>query len=116
MTKKGQGLPLNTIIIAIIVLVVLVVLIAIFTGRIAIFDQRVSEIDKTDLIALKVGYGACYPDANAEQVFLTELSTAKKTNDANDDATARAKFQKIISDCASNIINTGCTGTCTGAR
>ncbi len=41
MNKRGQGLPLNIIIVAIIVLVVLVVLVAIFTGRIAIFERQV---------------------------------------------------------------------------
>ena len=39
MLKRGQGLPLNTIIIAVIVLVVLVVLIVIFTGRISAFGK-----------------------------------------------------------------------------
>jgi hypothetical protein len=39
MNKKGQGMPLNTIIIAIIVIVVLVVIILIFTGQINIFQR-----------------------------------------------------------------------------
>jgi len=43
MGKKGQGLPLNTIIIAIIVLVVLVVLVAVFTGRIGGFETDLSK-------------------------------------------------------------------------
>jgi uncharacterized membrane protein YqiK len=37
--KKGQGLPLNTIIIAIIVIVVLVVIILIFTGQLGDFGK-----------------------------------------------------------------------------
>jgi len=37
-SKKGQGLPLNTIIIAIIVIVVLVVIILIFSGQIVKFN------------------------------------------------------------------------------
>ncbi|MFT4309946.1 MAG: hypothetical protein ACMXYL_05680 [Candidatus Woesearchaeota archaeon] len=48
--RKGQGLPLNTIIIAIIVIVVLVVIILIFTGQIVIFgegtDQARNECQK----------------------------------------------------------------------
>ncbi len=36
--KKGQGLSLNTIIVAAIVLIVLVVLIMVFTGRMQIFN------------------------------------------------------------------------------
>ncbi|MEA2036587.1 MAG: hypothetical protein U9O94_03710 [Nanoarchaeota archaeon] len=47
--KKGQGLSLNTIIIAAIVLIVLVVLWAIFTGRMGVFSQGLTDItrDKT---------------------------------------------------------------------
>ena len=41
--KKGQGLSLNTIIIAAIVLIVLVVLWAIFTGRMGIFSKGLKE-------------------------------------------------------------------------
>lgn len=37
--RKGQGLPLNTIIISIIVIVVLVIVILIFTGQIGIFHR-----------------------------------------------------------------------------
>jgi len=42
--KKAQGLSINVIIITVIALIVLVVLAAIFTGRIAIFGQRVGSI------------------------------------------------------------------------
>jgi len=45
MNKKGQGLSLNTIIIAIIVLVVLVVLILIFTGYFNIFGKEVASCE-----------------------------------------------------------------------
>jgi hypothetical protein len=43
--KKGQGLPLNTIIIAAIVLIVLVVLWAIFTGRMGTFSTGVKNVE-----------------------------------------------------------------------
>jgi len=43
MSKRGQGLPLNTIIIAILVLVVLVILIVIFTGKIGFFGKSLDE-------------------------------------------------------------------------
>jgi hypothetical protein len=113
MTKKGQGLPLNTIIIAIIVLVVLVVLIAIFTGRIVIFERQLSDADQTDILQMKVSYGSCYPDANAEKTYLDALSNARKTSDANDDVDAKADFQGVISRCASSTSpTTGCTGRC----
>ena len=46
--KKGQGLPLNVIIIAAIVLIVLVVLWAIFTGRMGKFVTSLKQQeDKT---------------------------------------------------------------------
>jgi len=44
--KKGQGLSLNTIIIAAIVLIVLIVLWAIFTGRMGVFSKGVSDVTK----------------------------------------------------------------------
>ena len=45
MNKKGQGISINTIIIAAIGLAVLVVLFAIFTGRLGIFTKGVQETD-----------------------------------------------------------------------
>jgi len=44
MNKKAQGLPINVIIVAAIALIVLVVLVAIFTGRLGLFGQEVSEV------------------------------------------------------------------------
>ena len=41
--KKGQGLPLNTIIIAILVIVVLVVIILMFTGQMGNFLRGTAE-------------------------------------------------------------------------
>ena len=40
--KKGQGLSINTIIIAAIALIVLVVVVAIFTGRLGIFSSQLT--------------------------------------------------------------------------
>jgi len=42
-SKRGQGLPMNTIVIAAIVLVVLVVLIMIFTGRMGGFTRELTK-------------------------------------------------------------------------
>jgi len=44
--KKGQGLSLNTIIVAAIVLIVLIVLWAIFTGRMGTFTEGVKTADE----------------------------------------------------------------------
>ncbi len=41
--KKSQGLPLNTIIVAILVLIVLVIIVLIFTGRMAIFRKGIED-------------------------------------------------------------------------
>ncbi len=46
MRKKGQGLSITTIIVAILAIVVLVVLIAVFTGRIALFQKGLGEAGK----------------------------------------------------------------------
>ncbi|MBA3064860.1 hypothetical protein FP803_05475 [Candidatus Woesearchaeota archaeon] len=42
-SKKGQSLPMNTIVIAAIVLIVLVVIIMIFTGRMGGFTHSVQD-------------------------------------------------------------------------
>ena len=41
--RKGQGLSLNTIVIAMLVMIVLLVLILVFTGRISIFTELLGE-------------------------------------------------------------------------
>ena len=105
MNKRGQGLPLNIIIVAIIVLVVLVVLVAIFTGRIAIFERQVGEQAPTDLIALRVTYGTCQPNANAEHTFLTASSQA---TDDQAKATARSSLQTVISSCKTQATQNDC--------
>ncbi len=46
MKKKGQGISLETIIVAAIVLVVLVVLWAIFTGRLSLFSKGLDDQTK----------------------------------------------------------------------
>ena len=46
-SRKAQGLPINTIIIVALALVVLIVMIAIFTGRIGIFGKGLAECKGT---------------------------------------------------------------------
>jgi hypothetical protein len=46
MKKRGQGLPLNVIIIAIIVLIVVIVLIALFGSKITTFRQGTSSCEQ----------------------------------------------------------------------
>lgn len=68
MTKKGQGISINTIIIAAIALAVLVVLFAIFTGRLGIFTKGVQGTAPTcDKACILAGYtgGAKYSGSGA---------------------------------------------------
>ncbi len=115
MDKKGQGMPLNTIIIAIIVLIVLVVLIAIFTGRIAIFQKGVSEQSKIELRQFQLAYGNCHPSAGEETRFMQELTRAEKLTDSTEAANAKQiandKFQKKTEACSADVScsSTGCT-------
>ena len=51
--RKAQGMPINTIIIAVIALIVLVVIILIFTGKISVFNQGADKC-----------VGTCEPSPN----------------------------------------------------
>ncbi len=75
--KKGQGLSLNTIIIAALALIVLVVLVVVFTGRIGIFQEGVSREGQAELIKLKIQYGDCHPTATEEAGFTTRFNDAE---------------------------------------
>ena len=46
-TKKAQGMPLNTIVLAALVLIVLVILVLIFSGRINLFRGGLSSCEGT---------------------------------------------------------------------
>jgi len=66
-SKRGQGLPMNTIVIAAIVLVVLVVLIMIFTGSMGQFTGKLKDCNQNG--------GICQKDpCSADQVEI------KRTN------------------------------------
>lgn len=95
MTKKGQGLPLNTIIIAIIVLVVLVVLIAIFTGRIAIFS---SDLDRAaNLESVKAQFQStsdCKPKLSALEGVYREAAKGGSTDNTLEES-ERAKYDQL---------------------
>lgn len=56
--KRGQGLSINVIIIAVVALIVLVVLIAIFTGKLGGFSTGLKEVDDVnkDCADIKAGY------------------------------------------------------------
>jgi hypothetical protein len=65
MKKKAQGLSLNTVIIAAIVLIVLVVLWAIFTGRMGAFNKGLDE-QQEGLTCDSAAIGGVVQDADAE--------------------------------------------------
>ena len=94
--KRGQGLSLTTIIVAALALIVLVVLVMIFTGRIALFQQGVSDQGQMELISFRVQYGDCQPTGTQENNFMTNLDAAVDT--AGEDE-AKSNFREIISRC-----------------
>lgn len=111
-TKKGQGLPLNVIILAALALIVLVVLVAIFAGRVSIFDKGVSKEGQSELIKMKISYGDCRPNAGMEEKFLNDYGQATSTEAKEqaksgfDSEVARCKgFSSDKTVCESN---TGC--------
>lgn len=55
LNKKGQGLPLNTIIIAIIVIVALVVIILIFTGNLVNFNKGANACLQSGGVCMPTG-------------------------------------------------------------
>ena len=104
--KKGQGLPLTTIVIAILVLVVLVVLVAIFTGNIIKTDDNIREQGNVELISMRLEYGRCRPTPTAEQTFLTEHDTAASEQLKAD---AKTRFLRVINECSTNTATDQCT-------
>jgi len=78
--KKGQGLSLNTIIIAAIVLIVLVVLWAIFTGRMGTFATGVKETENCDDACKAIGKtkaDSCTPAAGSEPEGFVKIGKIK---------------------------------------
>ena len=92
MKKKGQGLSLNTIIIAAIVLIVLVVLWAVFTGRMGVFSKGLTETTREKTCAEAGGVG-------------------KTGDDCGDDIPLFGKY----SDIGAGEICCKISGTCTGS-
>ncbi len=106
MDKKGQGLSLNTIIIAVLALVVLVVLLVIFTGRIGLFEKGVSEEANTELIKMRITYGDCRPTGTAEAGFNQEFTAAGDDQAAQE--AAKDSFRGEISRCRANPDEVSC--------
>ena len=99
MTKRGQGLSLNVIIIAALALIVLVVLAVIFIQKTGEFNIKVSEESKTELLALQASYGQCRPTGVDESQF-TLLYSQAETPEAKEEA--KAELRNHISECRAN--------------
>ncbi len=89
--KRGQGLSMNTIVIAVIVLFVMVVLLLIFTGRISIFNWGLQNCPNNG--------GVCTKNPDCSGTGFSDVD-----GDGNVDA---KPFQSIEGKNADKI---GCTG------
>jgi len=107
MNKRGQGLPLNTIIIAIIVLVVLVVLIAIFVQRLGDTQTDLDREGDLEIVRLKSSYGSCRPSASAEISFTENYNSATQeaTTLAQKRSNLRISYANLIGECKKRTEN-----------
>ena len=92
MVKRTQGLPLNTIILAIIAIIVLVFLILIFTGGIGKFVGQTSQVTSSNQTSSAV----CSEYASAIQ---TQMGTSTDPN---------TQLQLLAN---SQYVNSGCSNT-----
>ena len=95
-SKKGQGLPINVIIVAALALIVLVVLVVIFTQQTGQFGQKVSEETKTELFKMRIFYGQCRPGEAFESKFMSEFDAASSQEGKD---IARSGFRDEIDRC-----------------
>ncbi len=96
LSKKGQGMSLNVIIVAALALIVLVVLIVVFTGRVQLFKEGVSKEGSKELAALKIYYGNCHPGGSFEDKFLAAFEQAELPEEKD---LARADFRREVDRC-----------------
>jgi len=95
-SKKGQGLSLNVIIVAALALIVLVVLVVIFTQQTGQFQEGVSKEGKAELIKMKIFYGNCHPGEASENVFISQFES---TGSAQGRDEASSDFRDEIDRC-----------------
>ncbi len=97
-TKKAQGLSLNTIIIAAVVLIVLIVLWAIFTGRMGQFGEGVDDQQKkTDLEVGKIKQQLGL-DTSGTGTGSCKVITGKKCNEVSLSTTSEDNCHSIGCD------------------
>ena len=95
-SRKGQGLPINVIIVAALALIVLVVLVVIFTGQTGRFTQKVGEETKTELFKMRIFYGQCRPGESFENAFMSQYDGASSEEERD---AARSSFRDEIDRC-----------------
>ena len=109
--KKGQGLSLNAIIVALLALIVLVVLVVLFVTRTGQVDVGAQKAADPELNLLKLGFGDCHPSVSDQNSFTSEFAAAD--GDAAAEEAARSKFKSRISTCKAIDDKTACAvGTC----
>ena len=74
--RKSQGMPINTIIIAVLALVVLVVLIMVFTGKIKILSSGLDSCAGQQ--------GDCKPTCNDNEAFTPNAKCPEQGDSASD--------------------------------
>ena len=105
--NKGQGLSINTIILAALAVVVLVVLIAIFTGRLGMFSSTLvsTNAEKTKDSALNscIPLDKYYQDIEAAQIAYnkdkTEREALDKAIEAKNKELTTCKENNIVDAC-----------------
>ena len=95
-SRKGQGLPINVIIVAALALIVLVVLVAIFAQQTGQFGQKVGEETQTELFKMRIFYGQCRPGEAFEDTFMKEFDSASSEEERD---SARSSFRGEIDRC-----------------
>ena len=95
-SRKGQGLPINVIIVAALALIVLVVLVVIFTQQTGQFGQKVGEETKIELFKMRIFYGQCQPGQSSENSFMNDFDSSS-SEEAKD--VARSSFRDGIDRC-----------------
>ncbi|MCK4521465.1 MAG: hypothetical protein KAU20_02745 [Nanoarchaeota archaeon] len=80
MKSKAQGLSLNTIIIAALVLIVLVVLVIIFSGRMGRFGKTLTEAEDTEDLCIYKG-GVCKESCPADELIYGDFRDCTGTKD-----------------------------------
>ncbi len=114
--KKGQGLSVNAIIVALLALIVLVVLVVMFVTRTTDVDIKSQKAADTILIPLRITYGSCRPTDLDEISFKKEYVSGDVTA-ANGDETAhvqaKTKFEQRIDVCKAVADKSACeAGAC----